>query len=57
MGLLYGRAGRLSTKNAGFRPGQTLKEKDFQAAQEAMNASLAMVDIRGRAVIRHCHFV
>jgi hypothetical protein len=57
MALLYGRAGRLSTKNAGFRPGQTLKEKDFQAAQEAMNASLAMVDIRGRAVIRHCHFV
>ena len=22
MGLLYGRAGRLNTKNAGFRPGQ-----------------------------------
>jgi hypothetical protein len=24
MGLLYGRAGRLNTKNAGFRPGQGL---------------------------------
>ena len=24
MGLLYGRAGRLNTKNAGFRPGQLL---------------------------------
>jgi hypothetical protein len=24
MGLLYGRAGRLNTKNGGFRPGQTL---------------------------------
>jgi hypothetical protein len=23
MALLYGRAGRLTTKNAGFRPGQT----------------------------------
>jgi hypothetical protein len=23
MGILYGRAGRLSTENAGFRPGQT----------------------------------
>jgi hypothetical protein len=22
MGLLYGRAGRVNTKNAGFRPGQ-----------------------------------
>jgi hypothetical protein len=24
MGLLYGRAGRLNTKNAGFRPGQSV---------------------------------
>jgi hypothetical protein len=24
MGLLYGRAGRLNTKNAGFRPGQKI---------------------------------
>ena len=26
MGLLYGRAGRLTTKNAGFRPGQWVKK-------------------------------
>jgi hypothetical protein len=25
MGLLYGRARRLNTKNGGFRPGQTLE--------------------------------
>ena len=27
MALLYGRAGRLNTKNAGFRPGQVGKGK------------------------------
>jgi hypothetical protein len=38
MGLLYGRAGRLNTKNAGFRPGQEV---------EALVAALPSEALRG----------
>jgi hypothetical protein len=31
MGLLYGRAGRLNAKNAGFRPGQCFARKTREA--------------------------
>ena len=48
MGLLYGRAGRLNTKNAGFWPGQVVDKYIFicylvmSAALLAMGTSVLM---------------
>ena len=39
-GLLYGRAGRLNTKNAGFRPGQW--KEQAQAQREAADRNIAL---------------
>jgi hypothetical protein len=38
MGLLYGRAGRLNTKNGGFRPGQ--KKEPFEAERLLLSTGI-----------------
>ena len=45
MGLLYGRAGRLNTKNAGFRPGQMTNPAMYAAIGRAPHAQLPPEDI------------
>jgi hypothetical protein len=40
MGVLYGRAGRLNTKNAGFRPGQ---DDDLEEMAQVTPAELELV--------------
>jgi hypothetical protein len=37
VGILYGRAGRLNTKNGGFRPGQELECKFFLPQARALS--------------------
>jgi hypothetical protein len=66
MGLLYGRAGRLTTKNAGFRPGQalldgavTVRKGDGveQVAAPASGAAARPVSVvYGRAVVSVKYF-
>jgi hypothetical protein len=46
MGFLYGRAGRLNTKNAGFRPGQI-----------AGLAALFGVDLEQVSLSKNCTFI
>ena len=50
MGLLYGRAGRLTAKNGGFRPGQWLEEKDKliggRDKLQATNADIVSLQVR-----------
>jgi hypothetical protein len=49
MGLLYGRAGRLTAKNGGFRPGQSRAE--IQAGRYMHNTEVRHLVIQGWVVV------
>ena len=50
MALLYGRAGRLTVKNGGFRPGQATTDEDLRREESAARELLRKEELVVRAI-------